>query len=214
MTTSSRRATVPAFLGFLLILLTFGGCAAPKPTVVVVVGGLGFSQLGDLRHAVESQCPDAKVVNAGGIDGYKADIKSIATSKKYQNVVLIGHSLGCPAIATASEQLPKVDLAVFIDPAWDDFRLPKNISRSLWYKRSEFGFERKARIVGASPPTTIQGGHNNIPHSPELIASVVSAINSMKITKPPARKTVTADADTSPKPTANGRMLVSGSPTR
>lgn len=187
--------TSPMKLLVLAVLLCLlGGCSPPKPTVVVVVGGLGFSQLGDLRRAVERECPNAKVVSAGGLDGYKADIKGLATKKPREHVILIGHSLGCPAIASAAEQLPKVDLAVFIDPAWDDFRLPRNVSRTLWYKRSEWSIVRQARIVGASPPKTIEGGHNNIPHSPELIASVVEAINGMKSRKMAEAKPVAGQA--------------------
>ena len=40
---------------------------------------------------------------------------------------------------------------VFIDPAWDDFQLSKNIvNRALWFRCSDFGIEREAQIVRAS----------------------------------------------------------------
>ena len=168
---------------FIMMLLAIGaifGCAKPRPTLVVVVGGLGLSQLGDVRRAVQSQCPGADVVNAGGWDWYKADLPEIVRNKPHQHVVFIGHSFGCGAIAEASRQVKAVELAVFIDPAWSDFHLPTTIGRYLWYKRSGFGIEREAQIVGASNPQTIRGGHNDIPHSPELIAGVVSAINRIK----------------------------------
>jgi hypothetical protein len=78
-----------------------------------------------------------------------------------------------------------VDLAVLIEPAWDDIRLPRNVTRCLWYQRSEFSMVRQAKVNGASP-TTIKGGHDNIPHSAELIADVVKAIN--EISETPERK--------------------------
>jgi len=193
-------------LALAVVLLCLSGCARPEPTLVVVVGGLGLSQLGDLRHAVIDQCPQAKVVSAGAWDGYKADITGIATAKPHDHIILVGHSLGCPAIAQAAEQLPKVDLAVFIDPAWDDFRLPRGVERYLWYQRTGFGLEREAHIVGAARTSTIEGGHNAIPHAPELIAGVVRAINSISISG--GRK---AETDHRQRATRNGRPLAAGS---
>src|SRR4051812_27103024 len=67
-----------------MFMVCLGGCAHPEPTLVVVVGGLGFSQLGDLRHAVAEKCPQATVVSAGGWDGYKTDVKALATAKPHQ----------------------------------------------------------------------------------------------------------------------------------
>lgn len=164
-------------LPMFILLVSLTGCARPEPTLVVVVGGLGLSQLGDLRHAIMRECPQATVVNAGAFDGYKSDIKTLATKKPHEHIILVGHSFGCAAIANAAEQLPKVDLTVFIDPAWDDFKLPKNTLHYLWFQRSKFDIEREAKIIGASSPQKIAGGHNDIPHSPDLIARVTSAIN-------------------------------------
>jgi len=168
----------------LILLLCLFGCAHPEPTVVVVVGGLGFSQLGDLRHAVIQRCPDATVINAGAWDGYKSDIKALATAKPHQHYILIGHSFGCEAIDEAAAHLPHVDLAVFIDPAWSDFKLSHNIENYLWFKRSSFGIERQAQIVGAEAPTTIQGSHNDLPHAQNLIDEVVAAIRSTSLNSP------------------------------
>ena len=190
-------------LMLVLVLLLMGGCHKPQPTLVVVVGGLGFSQLGDLRKAVTQQCPRVTVVNAGGWDGYKANLKAIVAATPHQHVVFVGHSFGCEAIAQASEQLPAVDLAVFIDPAWNDFPLPRNITRYLWYQRSGIGIEREATIIGASGTRTIQGGHNNIPHSAELIAGVVEAINEIKTRQ-------SADADTGTNAPENSRPQAAG----
>jgi pimeloyl-ACP methyl ester carboxylesterase len=153
------------------------GCSRQEATLVVVVGGLGGSQLGDLRKGIEEHCPQATVVSAGDWDAYRADVKAIATAKTYPHVVFIGHSFGCQTIARVAAEVPRVDLAVFIDPAWDDVRLCKTVEHYLWYQRSGFGIEREAQVVGADKPKVIKGDHNSIPHAPELIAEVVNAVN-------------------------------------
>ncbi len=165
----------------LLLSLALAACAHPQRTLVVTVGGAGFSQMHDLRMALEKECPDAKIVSAGAWDAYNADLKKIATDKPRDHIIFIGHSFGCRAIDDAADELAgatakKVDLAVFIDPAWNDFDLSPNINRYLWFKRSTFDIEREARIIGASNPQKIPGSHNEIPHSPLLISQVVAEV--------------------------------------
>ncbi len=161
-----------------LAICVLSGCA--KPIQVITVGGLGFSQMGDLRHAIERRCPNADVVSAGWWDAYKSDLPKIIRQSPHRHLVLIGHSLGCQTIAETAEKVSKVDLLVLIDPAWDDIRLPRNIDRSLWYRRADFGFPRLANVTGATA-VTIQGGHDAIPHSTELIENVVTAINRIEV---------------------------------
>jgi hypothetical protein len=121
-------------------------------------------------------------------DAYNADLKKIATDKPRDHIVFIGHSFGCRAIDDAADELPRVDLAVFIDPAWNDFDLSPNINRYLWFKRSSFDIEREANIVGASNPQKIPGGHNEIPHSPLLISQVVAEVQRISREPPPKDK--------------------------
>lgn len=181
------QLALPVWMLLALVLATLGGCAQPKSTLIVTVGGLGFSQMHDLRMAVTRQCPEAKVVSAGMWDAYKADIPAIARAQPWQHIILIGHSLGCGAVNKAADQLPRVDLAVFLDPAWDDFSLSRRIARCLWYRRSGFDLIRQAKINGAPGPQTTSGGHNQIPHSPVLIADVISAIRKVVAGDPPRR---------------------------
>jgi pimeloyl-ACP methyl ester carboxylesterase len=168
-------------LSLVLLAVCFAGCARPRTLLVVTVGGLGFSQMHDLRMAVKEKCPDADVVSAGMMDAYKTDLVALTRQKPHQHIVLIGHSFGCEAIDHAANQLPHVDLAVFIDPAWDDFSLSPKVGQYLWFKRSDLGIEREATIRGASNPTVIRGGHNDIPHSQDLIAEVVRTINAVGV---------------------------------
>jgi len=162
----------------LLTSLLLAACAHPQRTLVVTVGGAGFSQMHDLRIALEEQCPDAKVISAGMWDAYKTDLAKLATDKPRDHIIFIGHSFGCRAIDDAADELPggKVDLAVFIDPAWSDFNLSPHIKDYLWFKRSSFDVIRESKIIGAGNPQKIPGGHNDIPHSPLLISQVVAEV--------------------------------------
>ena len=167
----------------LVVLCLLGGCKKPEPTLVVFVGGLGWTQLGDIQKAVERECPHVTVISAGNWDAYKTDLKEIVNKTPHRDVVFVAHSFGCGSIAETAGKLPLVDLAVFIDPAWNDFKLPRSVGNYLWFKRSGLGIEREATIIGAGGARTIEGGHNNIPHSPELIAGVVDAIRRVTVRK-------------------------------
>lgn len=175
----------------ILILAAFflAGCAR-KPIQVITVGGLGFSQMGSVRRAIERQCPQADVVSAGAWDAYKSDVMRIIQKSPHDHVVLIGHSLGCQAVAQTIRSVSKVDLAVFIEPAGDDIRLPRTVERTLWYQRTGFDLIWKAKVIGASP-MPIEGGHNDIVHSAKLITGVVRAINEIQIRRPRPRNTAT-----------------------
>jgi pimeloyl-ACP methyl ester carboxylesterase len=175
----------------LIAVVFFAGCA-PKPTLVVTVGGLGFSQMGDVRRAIQRQCPKAEVVSAGAWDAYKSDVLHIVRKSPRKHLVLVGHSLGCHTVSQTAAKVSRVDLAVLIEPAWDDIRLPGSVERCLWYQRSDFGLVRQAKVVGASP-ATIKGGHDDVPQSKQLIAEVVEAINGI------------SDRGSGPPPGKNGK---------
>jgi predicted alpha/beta hydrolase family esterase len=147
---------------------------------VVTVGGLGFSQMGPVRRAIEKQCPNADVVSAGAWDAYKTDLAKIVHDSPHDHYVFIGHSLGCQTIAQTATKVQRVDLLVFLDPAWDDIQLPRNVQTCLWCQRTNWDWIREAKVVGASP-WIIKGGHNDVPQSPEVIATVVRAINGIRI---------------------------------
>jgi len=177
---SCQHAMATALQLIVVIVACFVGGCAHKPILVITSGGLGFSQMGEVRRAIEKQCPNADVVSAGWWDAYKSDLSRIIRESPHDHIVLVGHSLGCQTIAQTAGKVSKVDLAVLIDPAWDDIRLPRNVEHCLWYRRSDFGWEREANVNGASF-ITIKGGHNDIPQSPELVAAVVKAINGIPV---------------------------------
>jgi hypothetical protein len=162
-----------------LIVCFLTGCAH-RPTLVITVGGLGFSQMGNVRRAIEKQCPNADVVSAGAWDAFKADLPKIIRESPHDHYVLVGHSLGCQTNTETAKKVSKVDLLVYLDPAWDDIRLPRNVQTCLWYQRSNWDWIREANVVGASP-WIIKGGHNDVPQSAEVIAAVVRSINGIRV---------------------------------
>ncbi len=181
-TTRAGKVRLKLHGALLGTLLGLTGCEQQESTLVVVVGGLGSSQLDELRDAVGRECPQAAIVSTGSWDGYKGDVDAIVAAHPHQHLIMVGHSLGCQTIARAAERLPSVDLTIFIDPAWDDLRVSNHVERYVWYQRSEFGLERKSRVLGPGgeegreAARMIHGGHNSIPHSQEVIGEVVAAV--------------------------------------
>lgn len=164
------------FVMLLLVAQFMGGCSEPKPTRVLLVGGAGLSQLGELGEALVASCPEAEIVETGGWDGFRADLKRIAAERPDQRLILIGHSFGCETIAEAAVGLDNVDLVVMIDPAWDDMTLPRNVISCLWYQRADEGMERRAAVRNGGRPKVIAGDHNSICHSAQLIAEVTRVV--------------------------------------
>ena len=165
------RRTLQALV-LLLLSLLLPACAEPKPTLVLLVGGAGLSQFGDLETTLSATCPEATIIETGGWDGFRANLKQIVRDHPCQGLVLIGHSFGCKTIADAAADFTSVDLVVMIDPAWDDITIPPTIFSCLWYQRALDGPERRATIRNAGRPTIIPGDHNDICHSPQLISEV------------------------------------------
>ena len=134
---SRQHRANSAFHVIVVIAFCFITGCTHRPILVITSGGLGFSQMGDVRRAIEKQCPNADVVSAGWWDAYKSDMAQIIRDRPHDHIVLVGHSLGCQTIAQTAGKVSKVDLAVLIDPAWDDIKLPRNIQQCLWYRRSD-----------------------------------------------------------------------------
>lgn len=150
-------------------------------TFVMVVGGWGHDQTLDIAHTINTQCPRAEVWVAGSWDAYKVDIVAhVRANANGRKIVLIGHSFGAAAIINATHQLPFVELLIFVDPVeydWGNTELPTNIGDYLWFRRTNPIGPFRADVKGGKY-TPIEGGHNSIPHSPELIHFTVNAVNS------------------------------------
>jgi hypothetical protein len=165
----------------LLMACLLPGCATSKPTLVVLVGGAGLSQLGEIGANISARCPDADVIESGGWDGFRANLKQVVRDHPCQALILIGHSFGCQTIAQAAADISRVELVVMIDPAWDDITLPSSVVSCLWYQRGDAGVERMAIITNGGRPETISGDHNDICHSPRLIAEVSQIVNNISV---------------------------------
>jgi pimeloyl-ACP methyl ester carboxylesterase len=160
----------------LLALLVITGCTGTKPTRVILVGGAGLSQLGDLGETIAAMCPDADVVETGGWDGFRGDAIRAATEPPCEGVILIGHSFGCQTVAAAAAELKGVDMIVLIDPSWDDITLTRRIS-CIWYQRADDGgAERRALVNNGGRPIVVADSHNGICHNPRVIQQVAKTI--------------------------------------
>jgi pimeloyl-ACP methyl ester carboxylesterase len=161
-----------------LSLLAFTACSHSKPTRVLLIGGAGLSQLGDLNALLSATCADADIIETGGWDGFRADAAHIATDAPAPNgVILIGHSFGCKTAADAAAELSSVDLLVLIDPAWDEIVVPRTVRSAVWFERSEDGgLEARSIVHNAGRPIIIPGDHNHICHDPELMAEVTRMV--------------------------------------
>ncbi len=140
--------------------------------LVVVVGGLGISQMSDIEAAL--QAPGRKVISAGKLNGYNADLEAIIRANPAVYVAAIGHSFAAiPILKLAEKNL--LDYAAFIDPVSmllgvSKYRMPKPPPRFYWCRRSGFGVEVEMTIEDAGEPDIVQGGHNDLPHTSIVIA--------------------------------------------
>src|SRR3954470_1112025 len=112
--TSRRQRFASAFHVIIAISICLVTGCTQKPILVITSGGLGFSQMGEVRRAIEKQCPNADVVSAGAWDAFKTDLPKIIRESPHDHYVLVGHSLGCQTIADTARKVPKVDLLVFL----------------------------------------------------------------------------------------------------
>jgi pimeloyl-ACP methyl ester carboxylesterase len=177
----------------LLSAVIFPACVPTKPTRVILVGGAGLSQLGDVGMTISAMCPDTDVIETGGWDGFRGDVGRAATEPPCQSVILIGHSFGCRTIADAAANLRRVDLVVLIDPAWDDITLPRSVMSCVWYQRSEdAGMERRAIVRNGGRPIVVPGDHNHICHNERLredVGQLVRNINDRNALRQRLQKT-------------------------
>jgi pimeloyl-ACP methyl ester carboxylesterase len=146
-------------------------------TLVIVCGGLGEAQTGDIVARLET-IPTLTVISASNWDGYKANIVSLYNANKETKLVLIGHSFGSETVITACKSIPFVDCLILIDPVatdWGSLELPHNIGSNIVFYRSDYFGPKTANIAGGNE-ITIDGGHNDLPHNPIVIEKIVETV--------------------------------------
>jgi len=163
----------------------------PKTILVLVVGGLGNSQLDDgdsqaqnMLLALQANCSaKAEIHDAGSWNGYKVDVSAMVAEHPGMKIVLIGHSFGGATVIKACSDIAQVDYVVAIDavnddPCWGDLVMPTNMIKYDFYVRSSGWGPRTARIPGAMMQT-LEGGHNSVAHDQEMIQKTINMINSL-----------------------------------
>jgi hypothetical protein len=171
----------------MLILVLANTCSKPPEadqtgtTTVVVVGGLGGSQLNTIIVELQKLCPNAKIIDAGQRDAYDENIYQILAQNPSNKIVLIGHSFGGETVFRACFGA-KVNYLAMIDPVrnpWGNLpAVSSDVDKYDYFVRSRLFGPYVARIEGAAP-IVISGGHNEIPHDPLVINRIAAQINEL-----------------------------------
>ena len=146
---------------------------------IITVGGLGSSCMGTIEDAFRAD-PKCKVLSAGAWDGYKANLEGIIKANPSPVVAAIGHSFaGIPILKLIEKGL--LQYAGLIDPVsckWfcSSYPMPSVHPKFYWCRRSMPGIERMMDIPGAGEPEIVQGWHNGIPHSQEVVSRLQTDI--------------------------------------
>jgi pimeloyl-ACP methyl ester carboxylesterase len=139
--------------------------------LVVIVGGLGESQMKDITAALSNS--DATVVSASSWDGYKLDIAAEIKGHESDQIILVGHSFGGQAVLDACKALPAVHIqeVILIDPVAygsGGTDLPANAGKVTVFTRTDW-FGPWVAVIQGTTPIPVPGSHNDIPHSTVVI---------------------------------------------
>lgn len=161
-------------------LIIFGCKSSPPPiksqdTLILLFGGLGKSQVGDIQIWINKTYPTIGCVTFGEWDSYKNDISAYLKKCTYKKVILIGHSFGCAEICQDSVNIPKVQLTILLDPVafdWNDLIVPASIQKTLVFRRTEELGPPRANItspvLGSVCITELNDSHDGIPHDHKI----------------------------------------------
>lgn len=162
------------------------GGGGVSEVVVILIGGLGKSQLGTIEAALKKE-QGVRVVVPSRWDGYRADIRGLVASAHSEarsrftqaSVCIICHSFGCDATLRAIEEMPEgnVSYVAFVDPIGEDWRqeqaVPDGLMSYDWFVRNEIWGPPCLRLLGPNEPIMVQGSHNECVHDPLLIDSII-----------------------------------------
>jgi hypothetical protein len=146
---------------------------------VVVSGGLGTSQCGDLANALRAA--GFNVVETPQWCGYKYVRETILALPSGGKLALVGHSFTGISLLDAGAAFKAVYVGL-IDPVDNrigqhSYSIPAGGRLDDWFIRSDWDLERKMEIPNAPiAPQVIQGGHNSIPKNSILIQQVIRNI--------------------------------------
>jgi pimeloyl-ACP methyl ester carboxylesterase len=155
-----------------------------KKTVVMVLGGLGASQITFLATKISDDLPEVDVVTFGSWDSYKADIDKFCKENEYDNYILIGHSYGGDSCLNGTINVKAIDLCILLDPvARSGYHLTvgSNIYKTaIWYRSQLFG-PKTAEIAGDNITSLIiNDSHNSLPNDPLLVEPIEKLIKEVE----------------------------------
>lgn len=152
----------------------------------VLLGGLGRSQLGAIRAAVES-IPDVVVYEPEGDDQYKANIEPVlekwsgehSGQSPRTNFALITHSLSCEEGSAFRNEYDFLDVYVVeLCPVWRRKKRPDAKYVDVFQPTFPFDFPH-AEVDGVEPIIVQGAGHNDICARPEVIERIVYRVTEL-----------------------------------
>lgn len=147
--------------------------------LVVPVGGLGLSQLGDIVNAI-APLPGVEILSWDRVNEYgdSADIWAFLNAHPESPAYLIGHSLGVDQAISCALLLKERCVGVaLLDPVW--FEKPNPGCPALvFHADNSFPFPQGS--VKDITGTTIEGTtHNSLAHDPRVIAKIVDVVRTI-----------------------------------
>ena len=152
------------------------------PTLAIIKGGLGFSQLGALTAALASQLPSLTIWTPGGQNQYQVSEWPQIAAHPNHRIVLLEHSLACDyaidcAAALAAKGTPAAYLGI-IEKVWFDKVAPVCDAWDWYQCDAIFDFPR-GKIAGWEPQIISETGHNSICQDPGVIEQIVARVKAV-----------------------------------
>ncbi len=156
-------------------------------TMLVLVGGLGASQLGDIRDATRRpRLLVTELHDCGYLIGNLPDIVSHIMAMKtaypgISRVVVVDHSMAW-IVGKHAANAGLVDYLITLDPVgapgighdvWPTWK-GKPVAGEFW-KANPTPFIAQLYVADGPAIITVDCSHNDLPHRPEVIAAVRAA---------------------------------------
>lgn len=168
-----------------------------KPVFVIVVGGLGRPQTGDIIAALLPLKDAGVTIWTPVLDDsqYRAPITEEIMLRPSSRIALVGHSYAgakvaqaCEVVADAGVEIDYLCMIDPVDPMGKEVRLPEGSAAPSCYDwlvpedNSLVGlldkaFIRSAKVIGASATLVPGTDHNSICHAKQTIDLIVQRVS-------------------------------------
>lgn len=143
----------------------------PSAPLIVSVGGLEGSQLGEVNSMIAVEFPGADVAFFGPKNGFASDVEGYIGSNPHDTIIGVAHSFGC------DEPWGKMKLLVLLDPVCRPghafIEIPASVETCIVYRaRIPTPGIFRASLMGKFSEVWVNRSHNNLPHDPPTISDI------------------------------------------